>query len=200
MNSLQEHLQKPQNQSLAKKLTILVWIVSAAVLFLVALMREVKIDLPEGVSFHLLPPFHAILNSLAALSLIMAIISIKSGNVINHQRWIYGAMSFSLIFLLSYVIYHFTTSETKYGDLNKDGVLSLEEKVTAGSMRNVYLFILLSHILLAALSLPFILLNFVYGFTNQFQKHRKLAKKVFPVWLYVAITGPVVYILLRPYY
>ncbi len=200
MNSLQEHLQKPQNQSLAKKLTILVWIVSAAVLFLVALMREVKIDLPEGVSLHLLPPFHAILNSLAALSLIMAIISIKSGNVINHQRWIYGAMCFSLIFLLSYVVYHFTTSETKYGDLNKDGVLSLEEKVTAGSMRNVYLFILLSHILLAALSLPFILLNFVYGFTNQFQKHRKLAKKVFPVWLYVAITGPVVYILLRPYY
>ena len=200
MNSLQEHLQTPPNLSLARKLTVLVWVVSAAVLFLVALMREVKIELPEGVSLHFLPPFHAILNSLAALSLIMAIISIKSGNVINHQRWIYGAMSFSLIFLLSYVVYHFTTPETKYGDLNNDGFLSQEEKVTAGSMRNTYLFILLSHILLAALSLPFILLNFVYGFTNQFQKHRKLARKVFPVWLYVAITGPVVYILLRPYY
>ena len=200
MNQLKEHLQKPENKALAKKLTILVWIITAAVLSLVALMREVKIDLPEGVNLNFLPPFHAILNTLAAISLILAIFSIKSGSLANHVRWIYCAMCFSFFFLLCYVVYHFTTPETLFGDLDKNGELSLVEKEQAGYLRNVYLFVLLSHIILAALSLPFILLNFVYGFTNQFEKHRKLAKKIFPVWLYVAITGPIVYLLLRPYY
>jgi putative membrane protein len=98
------------------------------------------------------------------------------------------------------VTYHFTTPETKFGDLDGDGILSPAELAEAGTMRVVYLLILLSHIALAALSLPFILLTFVYGFTNQLAKHRRLARKVFPVWLYVAVTGPVVYLLLRPFY
>ena len=109
-------------------------------------------------------------------------------------------MACSFVFLLSYVAYHFTTPETIYGDQNGDGKLSQLEVDEAGVMRKVYLSILLSHIALAALSLPFILLNFCYGFTNHFEKHRKLSKKIFPVWLYVAVTGPVVYVLLNPYY
>ena len=117
-----------------------------------------------------------------------------------HQRWIYSAMICSFVFLLSYVAYHFTTPETLYGDLNRDGNLNDNELLKAGSGRKVYLFILLSHIALAALSLPFILLTFCYGFTNHFNKHKKLARKVFPVWLYVAITGPIVYFMLMPYY
>ncbi len=200
MSDLHAYLQRDASLTLSKKLTVLVWIITAAVLFLVGLMRQVKIPLPEGMSLHFLPPLHAFLNSIAAISLIMAIISIKKGLVYNHQRWIYSAMSCSLLFLLSYVAYHFTSSETLYGDLNKDGILSLDEKERAGAMRIVYLLILISHIVLAAVSLPFILLTFVYGFTNQFNKHRKLSKRVFPVWLYVAVTGPVVYFLLMPYY
>jgi putative membrane protein len=109
-------------------------------------------------------------------------------------------MGCSFIFLLSYVVYHFTTPETLFGDLDKNGLISDEEKESSGVSRIIYLIILLSHILLAAISLPFILLTFVYGFTNQITKHRRMAKKVFPVWLYVAITGPVVYLLLQPYY
>ena len=104
------------------------------------------------------------------------------------------------MFLLCYVVYHFTTPETKYGDLNGDGQLSPGELTEAGHARMVYLVLLLSHVLLAAVSFPFILLTFVYGFTNQFDRHRKLARIIFPVWLYVAVTGPVVYLLLRPYY
>ena len=151
-------------------------------------------------NFHFLPPFHAFLNCIAAISLVMAIISIKKGNVHIHQKWIYSAMSCSLLFLLSYVAYHFTSNETLFGDLNKDGMVSPEEIENAGFMRIVYLIILITHIFLAAVSLPFILLTFVYGFTNQFNKHRKLARRVFPIWLYVAVTGPVVYFLLMPYY
>lgn len=200
MPDLQIYLQRDANLALSKKLTVLVWIVTAAVLFLVGLMRQVKIPLPEGMSFHFLPPIHAFLNCIAAISLVMAIISIKKGNVHIHQRWIYSAMFCSLLFLLSYVAYHFTSSETLFGDLNKDGNISPGEIENAGFMRIVYLIILITHIFLAAVSLPFILLTFVYGFTNQFTKHRKLARRIFPIWLYVAVTGPVVYFLLMPYY
>ena len=200
MPDLQIYLQRDVNMALSKKLTVLVWIVTVTVLFLVGLMRQVKIPLPEGMSFHFLPPIHAFLNCIAAFSLIMAIISIKKGNVKIHQRWIYSAMSCSLLFLLSYVAYHFTSSETLFGDLNKDGIVSPEEIENAGFMRIIYLIILITHIFLAAVSLPFILLTFVYGLTNQFNKHRKLARRIFPIWLYVAVTGPVVYFLLMPYY
>lgn len=200
MTDLKAYRQRKPNLVLSKKLTILVWIITFAVLFLVGLMRQVKIPLPEGVSFHFLPPTHAFLNCIAAISLVMAVVSIKKGLVYNHQRWIFAAMSCSLLFLLSYVVYHFTSNETLFGDLNKDGTLSTEEKENAGIIRIVYLVILITHIVLAALSLPFILLTFVYGFTNQFNKHRKLARKVFPVWLYVAVTGPVVYLMLKPFY
>ena len=200
MTQIDEIKAKPENHELLKKMKLAVWIITAAVLGLVALMREVKIPLPEGVSLAFLPPFHALLNSLAAFSLITALIYIKKRNPLVHQRWIYSAMICSFIFLLSYVAYHFTTPETLYGDINRDGDLNESELLEAGSMRKIYLFILLSHIALAAISLPFILLTFCYGFTNHFKKHKKLSRKIFPIWLYVAITGPVVYFMLMPYY
>ena len=200
MSELDSFRAREADLVLARKLTIGVWVVTAVVFLLVGMMRRVTIDLPEGLSLAFLPPLHAALNSGAAFALIMAVLSIKAGKPARHQRWIYVAMSCSFLFLLSYVTYHFTTAETIFGDRSGDGVLQPGEKEAAGAMRGVYLIVLLSHIALAALSLPFILLTFVYGFTNQFARHRKLARKIFPVWLYVAVTGPVVYLLLRPYY
>ena len=200
MNQLDSYRSREANMVLARKLKIGVWIVTAVVLLLVGLMRQVKIGLPEGMSFHFLPPLHALLNTCAAIALILSVLSIRKGKVDLHQRWIYVAMGCSLVFLLSYVPYHFTTPETIYGDVDGNGELSEGERAEAGPMRMVYLVILLSHIALAALSLPFILLSFVYGYTNQFSRHRALAARVFPVWLYVAVTGPVVYLMLRPYY
>lgn len=188
------------NAALLGRMKIAVWIISVAVLGLVMMMRQVKIPLPDNFSLGLLPPFHAILNTLAALSLIMALVAIKRGNAFVHQRWIYSAMVCSFVFLLSYVAYHFTTPETIFGDFDSDGVLSETELIEAGFARKIYLCILLSHIALAALSLPFILLTFCYGYTHHFERHRKLSRRIYPVWLYVAITGPVVYILLKPYY
>ncbi|MEC8243738.1 MAG: DUF420 domain-containing protein [Verrucomicrobiota bacterium] len=200
MTQINQFKELPENKQLLRKLKVAVWVISTAVLGLVMLMREVKIPLPDGFSLSFLPPFHAILNTVAAISLAMALVAIKNGKALLHRRWIYAAMFCSLLFLLSYVTYHFTTPETIYGDVNGDGEMSEVELAEAGTMRTFYLVILLSHIFLAAVSLPFILLTFCYGFTNHFTKHKKLSRKIFPIWLYVAVTGPVVYLLLSPYY
>jgi len=200
MSELQNFRDKEANLDLAKKLNLLVWIISAAVLGLVVMMQKIKIPLPEGADLSSLPGFHALLNSMAAVFLILAIQAIKNGKVILHQKMIYAAFICSLVFLLSYVTYHITTPATLFGDANRDGLLSSAEREAVSGTRPYYLFILISHIWLAALSFPFILRTFVHAFTNQFEKHRKLSKKVFPVWLYVAVTGPVVYFFLQPYY
>ena len=188
------------NLQLAKKMNIAAWIVSAVVLALVMLMRRVKIPLPEGFDFSFLPPFHATLNALTAVVLIVALYFIKQKNIEAHRKSIFLAMGLSVLFLLSYVLYHFTTPETIFGDLNGDGVLDAAELAQVGSARTYYLVLLASHILLAALSLPFILFTFIRAYTNQIDRHRKMAKWVFPIWLYVAITGPICYYLLMPYY
>lgn len=200
MSELQNFREKPADLELAKKLNLLVWILSSAVLGLVVMMQKIKIPLPEGTDLSSLPGFHALLNSLAAVFLVLAIRAIKNGKVILHRKMIYAAFVCSLVFLLSYVTYHITTPAVLFGDADKDGLLSSAEREAVSGTRPYYLFILISHIGLAALSFPFILRTFVHAFTNQFEKHRKLSKKVFPVWLYVAITGPVVYFFLQPYY
>ncbi|MCG8332112.1 MAG: DUF420 domain-containing protein [Chitinophagales bacterium] len=189
-----------KNLELAKKLNVAAWIVTAVVLTLVGMMRRVKIELPEGMDMSFLPPFHATLNAWAAVALLVALYFIKRKNVIAHQRAIYMAVGLSVLFLLSYVAYHFTTPETLFGDLNHDGVLSAEELAEAGSSRVIYLIILLSHIFLAAISLPFILFTFIRAYTGQIEKHRKMARWVYPMWLYVTITGPIAYLMLMPYY
>lgn len=175
-----------QNLQIAKRLNIWAWVVSGAVLLLVGLMRRIKIPLPDGWDFSFLPPFHATLNALTAVVLIAAFYFIKQKNVKMHRRMIYVAITLSALFLLSYVAYHFTTEETKFGG--------------EGTIRYIYYFILITHITLAGLILPFILFTFIRAYTNQIERHRKMARWVFPLWLYVAITGPVCYIMLMPYY
>lgn len=184
----QEWFARPPQEALSRKLKIAAWIATAAVLILVGLMRrpELRIHLPEGWSFGFLPPIHALLNGLVAIALVGALVAVKQGKIALHRKFIFAAMGLSVVFLLCYVAYHFTTEETRYGG--------------HGWLRVVYLFLLISHISLAGLSLPMILFTFIAGWTNRFAAHRRLAKWVFPVWLYVAVTGPVCYWMLRPYY
>lgn len=172
------------NIALEKRLNIIAYIVSAVVLLLVGAMRRYKIDL--GVDFSFLPPVHASLNALAAVILLFAFYFIKNKQIENHRRAIYAAMVCSALFLVSYVLYHFTTPETRYGG--------------QGLMRTVYFFFLITHVILAAVILPFILLTFNRAFTGQFERHKKMARWVFPLWLYVAVTGPICYLMLKPYY
>ncbi len=172
------------NIALEKRLNRWAYVVSAAVLLLVGLMRRYKFDV--GVDFSFLPPFHASLNALAAVILMVAFWHIKNGRIEQHRKAIYAAMACSALFLLSYVLYHFTTPETKYGG--------------EGIMRTVYFFLLITHVVLAAVILPFVLFTFTRAYTGQFERHKKMARWVFPLWLYVAITGPICYLMLKPYY
>jgi putative membrane protein len=193
-------LARTPDEALSKKLGIVAWILTAAVLGLVVLMREVKIPLPAGVSLSFLPPFHAAVNAVAALVLVAAFIAVVSGRITLHRKLMVAAMGLSVLFLLSYVAYHFTSAEVLFGDANRDGVITPAERALVGGQRTFYLILLISHIILAAVSLPFILFTFIAGWTNRFAAHRKLARWVFPLWLYVAVTGPICYWMLRPYY
>ena len=172
------------NIQLEKRLNVLAWIVSAVVLLLVGLMRRYKFE--TDIDFGFLPPIHASLNALTAVILLFALYFIKNKEIENHRRSIYAALACSALFLVSYVLYHFTTPETKYGG--------------EGTLRTVYFFFLITHVVLAGLILPFILLTFTRAYTGQFERHKKMARWVYPLWLYVALTGPVCYLMLRPYY
>ncbi|MEL6970977.1 MAG: DUF420 domain-containing protein [Bacteroidota bacterium] len=183
-----------------KRLKILTWVVTGLVLVLVGLMRRVKIPLPEGMDFSFLPPFYSVLNGLAAVALLFSLYFIKQKNIKAHRAANFTALGLSVLFLLCYVLYHFTTPETIFGDLDGSGVLDAAEAAAVADIRPVYLVLLLSHIVLAAVSLPFILLTFIKAYTEQFEAHKKFARWVWPVWFYVCVTGPVCYLMLQPYY
>lgn len=172
------------NVALEKRLNRWAYVISAVILLLVGLMRLVKIDL--GIDFSFLPPFHASLNALCAVILIVAFWHIKNGRVDQHRRAIYAAMVCSVLFLASYVLYHFTTPETRYGG--------------EGIMRTLYFILLITHVVLAAVILPFVLFTFTRAYTGQYERHKKMARWVFPIWMYVSITGPICYLMLKPYY
>lgn len=183
-----EWLLRTPEHALAKKLSIIAWIVTALVLVLVGLMRrpELRIELPEGISFAFLPPVHAAINTIVSVLLIAAILAVKAERIQLHRKLMLSAMGFSVLFLLGYVAYHFTNVETKFGG--------------TGTVRSIYFFLLITHIVAAGVSLPLILLTFISAWTNRFEAHRKMARWVFPIWLYVAVTGPICYLMLRPYY
>ncbi|MCB9285418.1 MAG: DUF420 domain-containing protein [Lewinellaceae bacterium] len=168
------------NLELAKKLNRWAWVISAVVLILVAMMRRIHFELPEGVSLGFLPGFHATVNALTAVVLLVAYYFIKNKKVEQHRKAIYVAVVLSVIFLLSYVAYHITTAP----------------KIYVGDYRTLYLILLASHIVLAAVIFPFILFTFVRAYTNQFDRHKRMARWVWPVWLYVAVSGPMCYLML----
>jgi len=172
------------NNILASRLNKVSIVVSILVLCLVTVMRRVKVDL--GMDFSFVPPINAILNTLVSISLLFALYFVLKKDIINHRRAIFSAMILSALFLTCYVLYHFTTVETIY--------------CKEGGIRIVYYILLISHIILAGISLPFILFTFVRGFTFQVAKHKKMARWVYPIWLYVAVSGPICYLMLKPCY
>lgn len=174
----------PPNIELAKKMNKVAWVVSAAVLLLVVFMRQIKID--TAVDFTFLPGVYSTINGIVAVFLIAALLAIKKGNASLHRKLMTAAMGLSAVFLLCYVLYHITTPETKF--------------CQEGGIRYVYFFLLITHIVLAAIIFPFILFTYIRAYTHQFAKHVRLAKWVFPLWLYVALTGPILYLMLLPCY
>jgi putative membrane protein len=169
---------------------------AVAILFTVKL-KDFGIEV-EPLSF--LPPIYASINGLTALLLVMGVMAIKNGNKKVHERFMTMAIACSVVFLVMYVAYHMTADSTVYGDIDGNKILDATEKANAGSMRNVYLFILLSHIALSIIIIPLVLITYVRALAARFDKHRKIAKITFPLWLYVAVTGVVVYLMISPYY
>ena len=149
-------------------------------------MRRDEFKIETSIDFSFLPPFHSTLNALVAVALLFALYFIKNKNIEAHRKSIYTAMALSAMFLLSYVIYHFTTEETRY--------------CFEGTSKSIYFFFLITHVVLAGVMLPFILLTFIRAYTGQIEKHKKMARWVWPFWFYVAITGPICYLMLRPCY
>ncbi len=169
-------------------------------MLLVVAMRRYPLPGPDAWDVGVLPAVNATLNTLTAVALVFSLYFIKKKNVVAHRSANGAALGFSVLFLLCYVVYHFTTPEVKFGDIDHDGLLSVTESAAVAGTRPVYLMILLSHIALAAILLPFILLNTLRALAGKYELHRKMARVVWPLWLYVAITGPVVYLMLRVYY
>ena len=169
---------------------------AVAILFTVKL-KDFGIEV-EPLSF--LPPIYASINGLTALLLLMGVMAIKNGNKKVHERFMTMAIACSVVFLVMYVAYHMTADSTVYGDIDGNKILDATEKANAGSIRYVYLFILLSHIALSIVIIPLVLITYVRALAARFDKHRKIAKITFPLWLYVAVTGVVVYLMISPYY
>ena len=139
-----------------------------------------------GYDFSFLPATYAVINSIVSILLVLAVIAIKNGNRKRHRLLIRFAMLGSILFLLGYITHHATSGDTKFGGV--------------GLIRPVYFFLLISHILFSIAVVPLVLLTYLKGWANNLESHRKLAKYTFPVWLYVSVTGPVLYLLISPYY
>ncbi|WP_267295643.1 DUF420 domain-containing protein [Parachryseolinea silvisoli] len=149
----------------------------------VAVLFGVKVP---GYDLSFLPPIYASMNGITAVLLIAAVVAIKNGKRVLHERLIKICMLCSALFLVMYVLYHMTSDSTPFGG--------------TGPIRYVYFVILISHILLSVIVIPFVLFSYVRALSGNFARHRKLAKVTFPIWLYVAVTGVIVYLMISPYY
>jgi putative membrane protein len=176
-------------------------VLSVAIPLVVALLLMIPQTGKLGdlnVSF--LPHLHAILNSATAVSLLIGFFAIKTQKPDLHKTMMMFAVLLSSLFLISYVTYHFQGTPTYFGDANFDKVVSPEEKEAVGGLRTTYLLLLVSHIILATIVVPLVLLAIYFAFSKQFDRHKKIVKWTFPVWLYVAISGVMVYWMISPYY
>jgi putative membrane protein len=197
---IKDKLPEPDLQRNDKKAKIFIWSVSIIVFAAVAFLAEVKINIRLSFNPHIFATLNAIINSIVAVLLVAALFAVKSKRYFLHKKLMLSAIVLSLLFLISYICHHLLTGDTKYGDLNHDGILSVDEKSLAGTMRYVYYFILATHIPLAGIILPFILFTAYRALTADYGRHMKLAKITWPIWFYVAITGVAVYLMIRPYY
>jgi len=183
-----------------KKAYWLIILFSIIVFTVITVLSKVKMDVDLGFDVHLFALLNAIINSIVTLLLLAGLYTVRLRKYLLHKKIMLWALLLSVIFLLSYICHHLFAGDTRFGDLNHDGLVSDEEKGLAGPMRLVYLVILITHIPLAGIILPFVLFTAYRALTSEFPKHKKLARITWPVWLYVSFTGVLVYLLISPYY
>jgi putative membrane protein len=177
-----------ENNSIEKKFSKWIVLVSILIPVVVAVLFTVKLkDLGYNVEpLPFLPPIYATINGITAVVLVAGVLAIKNGKRILHERLMTLAIVLSLAFLVMYVAYHMTTDSAKFGG--------------EGLVRMVYFFILISHILLSIAVIPLVLITYVRALAKRFDRHKKIAKITFPIWLYVAVTGVIVYLMISSYY
>lgn len=183
-----------------KKAKLLIYTVSFVVFAAVVFLSKYKLEVDLGFNVHVFAKANAIINSMVAVLLLAGLFTARQNKYELHKKIMLTAISLSVLFLLSYIAHHLLAGDTKYGDLNHDGVVSLDEKALTGNLRMLYYFILITHIPLAAIILPFILFTAYRALTGEYDKHKKLVRITLPVWFYVAVTGVVVYLMISPYY
>jgi putative membrane protein len=169
-----------------KTARLLILTVSFVVFAAIAVLSKVKLEADLGFDVHVFALINAIINSCVSVLLVWAYIAIRNRSYVLHRNLMLGAMALSILFLVSYIAHHLLAGDTKFGGV--------------GTIRYVYFFILITHIFLAAIILPFILFTAYRSLIGEFAKHKKLARYTFPLWLYVSITGVLVYLLISPYY
>ncbi len=187
----------PQNNKLYYTL---IAVLSVVVFTVVAVLTRIKLDVNLGFNPHIFATINAGINSVVTVLLIAALWQVKKKNYVKHQKLMLFAVVLSTLFLVSYIAHHLFAGETKYGDLNLDNVVDSAEAAAAGASRFIYLLLLATHIPLAGIILPFILFTLYRGLTGDFKKHAKIARITFPIWLYVSITGVVIYFMISPFY
>lgn len=177
-----------EKYSIEKKFNILIITLSVLIPLVVAILFKVKLKdygiKVEPLTF--LPPIYAFINGITAMLLILGVYAIKNGNKKRHENLMKSAIACSVVFLVMYVAYHMTTDSTPFGGV--------------GVIRYIYFFILISHILLSIAVIPLVLITYVKALAERFDKHKRIAKITFPIWLYVAVTGVLVYLMIAPYY
>jgi putative membrane protein len=183
-----------------KKARVLILTFSIIVFVAVTALERVTLDVDLGFDPHVFAAINAIMNSIVSVLLIAGIITAKRGKYKVHKNIMLAAMVLSVLFLVSYILHHLFAGSTLYGDLDHNGVVSDIEKAEAGTMRYVYMVFLGTHIILAGVSLPYILFTAYRALINENVRHRKLAKITWPMWFYVAVTGPIVYWMISAYY
>jgi putative membrane protein len=170
--------------TIEKKYNLWIILLSVLIPLVVAILFVVKIPNAEPLPF--LPPIYATINGITAILLVVAVMAVKNGKLKRHEYLMKAAIGCSLLFLAMYVAYHMTTPSTKFGG--------------EGNIKYLYYFILISHILLSIAIIPLVLITYVRALAERFDRHRKIAKITFPLWLYVAVTGVVIYLMISPYY
>ncbi|MBS1729136.1 MAG: DUF420 domain-containing protein [Bacteroidetes bacterium] len=183
-----------------KKAGRLIWTFSIIIFCAVAALGNFHLNINLHFDVHIFAKINAFINTLVSLLLIAALIAVKNKKYLLHKKLMISALILSVLFLISYICHHLLAGEAKFGDMNHDGFVSNEEMAVVGKERIFYLILLATHILLAAVMLPFILFTAYRGLVSDFMRHKKLARITWPVWFYISVSGPLIYWMISPYY
>jgi putative membrane protein len=180
------NLLEPVFQKNDKKARTLIWIFSAVIFLAVATMGAVHLKVNLGFNVHIFATINAVINTIVTLLLAAALVAVKLRRLVLHKRLMLTAMILSVLFLISYICHHLFAGDTKYGG--------------EGPLRYFYFFILITHVFLAAVIMPFVLFTAYRALIAEFPEHKKLARITWPIWFYVSMTGVIVYLFISPYY